>query len=348
MTAGASDGTYGRLAGLPLRVDGYRLERRAVEVSTGFERVTTTVVLEGDGAVGEGEDVAYDVEDHEAYPDDLPLAGSWTLDELSRRLDGLEFFRRPPERDTSRDYRRWAFESAALDLALRQGATSLGEVLGRPYRPVRFVVSTRADIDGWLEVDPGLEFKLDPTRDWTAETIADLAATGRVRALDFKGYYTGTVVETPPDPALYRAVAEAFPQAILEDPAWTEATARALAGHEERIAWDAPIHAAGDLDAMPVVGRWINVKPSRFGTGRRLFDALDAFAGRGLSAYGGGQFELGPGRPQIQALASLFYADAPNDVAPGGYNAGGPRPGLPTSPLEPAGEARGLGFPGAG
>ena len=32
--------------------------------------------------------------------------------------------------------------------------------------------------------------------------------------------------------------------------------------------------------------------------------------------YGGGQFELGHGREQIQRLASLFYADGPNDVAP--------------------------------
>jgi hypothetical protein len=49
--------------------------------------------------------------------------------------------------------------------------------------------------------------------------------------------------------------------------------------------------------------------------------------------YGGGQFELGVGRRQIQALASLFYADGPNDVAPSEYNAGGPRAGLPQSPL---------------
>ena len=57
--------------------------------------------------------------------------------------------------------------------------------------------------------------------------------------------------------------------------------------------------------------------------------------------YGGGQFELGPGRGQIQRLASLFYADGPNDVAPSEYNAAGPQPGLPTSPL-PAPEGIGL------
>ena len=45
--------------------------------------------------------------------------------------------------------------------------------------------------------------------------------------------------------------------------------------------------------------------------------------------YGGGQFELGPGRRQIQKLASVFYADGPNDVAPSEYNDGPAREGLP-------------------
>jgi hypothetical protein len=52
--------------------------------------------------------------------------------------------------------------------------------------------------------------------------------------------------------------------------------------------------------------------------------------------YGGGQFELGPGRGHIQTLASLFYADAPNDVAPSEYNEGMARAGLPQSPLSVA------------
>jgi hypothetical protein len=53
--------------------------------------------------------------------------------------------------------------------------------------------------------------------------------------------------------------------------------------------------------------------------------------------YGGGQFELGVGRRHIQVLASLFYPSGPNDVAPSEYNAGGPRAGLPRSPLPPPG-----------
>lgn len=337
---------YERLAGLPVEIEGYSLERRSVDVSSGFTRVTTTVVLAGGGETGRGEDVGYEAEDHDGYPEDLALSGTGTLDEVSARLDGLDLFPRPPTREADRDYRRWAFESAALDLALRQAGLSLGTALDLPYRPVRFVVSTRLEIEPWLEIDPELEFKLDPTPDWTPERMREAAASGRVRALDFKGYYTGTEVETPPDPALYRAVAETFPEAILEDPAWTEETRAALAGHEGRVAWDAPIHSVADLDRMPVAPRWLNVKPSRFGTLRRLCDTLDACTARGIACYGGGQFELGIGRSQIQALASLLYPDAPNDVAPTGYNDPVPRPGLPGSPLRPAAEQAGTGFLG--
>ena len=50
---------------------------------------------------------------------------------------------RAPERDVSRHYRRWAFESAALDLALRQAGTNLAAALGREPRPLNFVSSMR-------------------------------------------------------------------------------------------------------------------------------------------------------------------------------------------------------------
>jgi hypothetical protein len=45
--------------------------------------------------------------------------------------------------------------------------------------------------------------------------------------------------------------------------------------------------------------------------------------------------ELGVGRGQIELLAALFHADAPNDVAPSAYNEGDPPGGRPTSPLAP-------------
>src|ERR1019366_4224044 len=96
------------------------------------------------------------------------------------------------------------YESAALDLALRQADTSLHEALGREPRPVRFVVSLRLGEPPSLEplrerlnLYPGLRFKLDPTSSWDEELITELVATGAVDAVDFKGYYVGSIVDQP-------------------------------------------------------------------------------------------------------------------------------------------------------
>jgi hypothetical protein len=272
----------------------------------------------------------------------LPLAGSRTLVEQSSLLDGRELFAQPPAMAASHDYRRWAFESAALDLALRQAGLSLAQAVGRESRPVRFVVSTRAQIEEWLEIDPSLEFKLDPEPSWDEGLIERLASSGRVRVLDFKAYYTGTPVDVDPDPVRYRMLAERFPDTVIEDAALTGECREALEGALDRLSFDAPIHSLADIDALEVSPRWMNIKPSRFGTVERLVEAIEACEQRGIRMYGGGQFELGRGRRQIQALASVFYPDTPNDVAPAEYNLGGPRPGMPTSPL-PAFTAVGFG-----
>jgi len=330
-----------RLAQLPLTVDGYSTERLEQSVSSGFTRVTTTVVVRGDGHQGRGEDVTYTADDHDGFPHSLPLAGSDSMAELSQRLEGRDLFARPPGQEAARDYRRWAFESAALDLALRQSGSSLADALGRQPRPVRFVASTRSTIDGWLAADPTLEFKLDPDGSWDDELMRRLAATGRVRVLDLKAYYQGTVVDMEPDPVFYRAIAERFPDAVIEDAWLDEACLDALSDARGRLSFDAPVHSLADLDGLPIVPSWLNVKPSRFGTVERLLECIEACEARGITMYGGGQFELGIGRSQIQALASIFYPDAANDVAPREYNLGEARPGLPRSPL-PA--ATGVGF----
>jgi hypothetical protein len=187
-----------------------------------------------------------------------------------------------------------------------------------------------------LEVHPGTRFKLDPVPDWTPGLVAELAALRLVDTLDLKGQYKGTVVDNPPDPALYRLVAEGFPEAWIEDPALTDETEPVLEPHRDRITWDAPIHSVADIEGLPFPPRTINIKPSRFGSLRRLFDAYDYCAERGIAMYGGGQFELGVGRGQIQYLASLFHPETPNDVAPGGYNVAPLDPALPESPLAPA------------
>lgn len=335
---------YERIAGLPLVVEGHRLEIMRREVSSGFTRVTTVVTLFGEGQEGVGEDVTYDAETHEAVLTERAawdLTGRTTVHDFSASLETLLPVDRAP-------YPRWAFEGAALDLALRQAGLTLPVAFGRPFHPVRFVLSTRLDsppsvdlLRDWLAVQPGLEFKLDPRSSWGPEFFAALTTMGRVRVLDLKGAYQGTPVDQPFDPDLYRRVKEAALAApdgpvYIEDPAPTPGAWRVLAGAEDRLSWDAPIHSADDIRCLPFPPGAVNVKPSRFGSWQRLLEAIGYCRERGIHLYGGGQFELGPGRDQIQALASLFYADSANDVAPRVYHSGGPRPGLPSSPLRPA------------
>ena len=335
--------TYDRVRGLPLAIESYELERHELPISTEFTRVTTVVRFHGRGAEGVGEDVTYEPSLHDRPPR-LELAGDWeSLEAFSARLGALDLFAAEPPQGAYRDYRRWAYESAALDLALRQAGLSLAGALRREPKPVRYVVSTRLPepptvepLRRWLELYPGLRFKLDPTPSWDEPLVAELRALDAVDAVDLKGAYRGTVVDNPADPVLYRLVAEGFPNAWIEDPDLTDpAAAAVLEPHRDRITWDAPIHSVADVEALPFAPRMLNVKPSRFGSVRALLDAYDFCAAHGIGTYGGGQFELGPGRGQIQYLASLFSPEAPNDVAPGGFNSGRPQPRLPASPLEP-------------
>jgi L-alanine-DL-glutamate epimerase-like enolase superfamily enzyme len=334
------------LAELPLQIDAYALDPMQATVSSEFERQSTLIRLGGGGEEGFGEDVTYDGVDHDilqAAGPTLPLAGSFTLASFSERLGELSLFPEPPQREVSERYRTWAYESAALDLALRQANTTLHAALGLETRPVRFVVSMRLGeppslepVRRRLELYPGLRFKLDPTSSWDEQLIAELVETDAVDSVDFKGFYSGTVVDQPADPLLYGRVAEAFPEAWIEDPALTPETDAVLAPYRERFSWDAPIHSIEDIVALPYPPRMVNIKPSRLGGLRNLLDAYDHCAAHGIGTYGGGQFELGVGRGQNQYLASLFHPDAPNDVAPTGFNLPSPAAGLPSSPLAPA------------
>ncbi|MGA8744641.1 MAG: hypothetical protein WB507_02105 [Solirubrobacterales bacterium] len=201
-----------------------------------------------------------------------------------------------------------------------------------------------------LAVHPNLRFKLDPVNDWDEELIAALARTGAVDSLDLKGFYKGTPVDVETDPELYAKLIRAFPDAWLEDPDVNEETKPLLDPVAGRITWDAPIHSVADIEAMPWVPRMVNIKPSRFGPIANLFAAYDYCSERGIGAYGGGQTELGPGRGQIQYLASIFHPDTPNDVAPSAYNdpEQATRPGLPDSPLAPRPAATGFRWEGYG
>ena len=345
--------TWDLLAELPVEVEGYELEAHEA-VFGEFVRKTTVIRLRGAGEEGAGEDVTYAAEDQEALQRAgagllAPLVGAWTLASFAERLRSLDLFGAPTERPEFRLYRNWALDSAALDLALRQSGTTLHAALGRECEPLRFVASLRLGeppslqpLQRRLEIAPGLRFKLDPTPSRDDELIAALVALSAVDSVDLKGQYEGTIVDNPADPELYRRVVEAFGEAWIEDPKLTPQTEEVLRAHRARVTWDAPIHSVADIEALPWPPRTINIKPSRLGGLQSLLDVYDHCAANGIGCYGGGQSELSVGRGQIQYLASLFHADAPNDVAPAGYNLPEPPDDLPASPLAPTPSA--LGF----
>ncbi|MDZ7701047.1 MAG: hypothetical protein U5J98_02690 [Halobacteriales archaeon] len=358
--------TYARVAELPVTVESWSTTVHERETKSGGGRTTTTFEFEGAGHVGRGEDVIYEAALHEelaAEPPELGLEGEGHLVGASATLDGVDLFPAgAPERAAYEDYRRWAVESALLDLALKQAGTDLAGVLDRTAEPVRFVVSTglgdpaaAEPVTRWLDVDPDLAFKIDVTRPLAGDVLETLVETDAVKAVDLKAQYgeapeaddeepPSWIGDPDPAPEFYESVLEAFPDAVVEDAAVTDATRPVLEPEQARLAWDAPVHSVDDFRALPLDVGHANVKPSRFGTLERLFDFLDFAADRGLTLYGGGQYELSVGRGQLHELASLFYPDGPNDVAPRAYNDPEPREGLPSSPLPVPARSAGFGW----
>lgn len=345
-----------RLAELPLVIEACEYDRLHAVLTDDFDRITTHVRLVGAGADGLGEDVSIFREDgtslHETRPA-LGLEGEWTLAGFCDHLATLELWPAPPEWEMAGHLRAWTFESAALDLALRQAGRPLHDVLGLEPQPVRFVNSLGLGEEPSIEPlrrrlarAPGVRFKLDAQATWAPALVDEVAATGAVDTIDFKGQY-GMEVEDPEAlGALYDRVLAAFPDAYLEDPHDLPGIAPRFRDHLERVSYDAPIGSAADIGATPLAGRVVNVKPSRIGSLRALFEVYARCAREGRPMYGGGMGELGVGRGQIELLAALFHADAPNDVAPSAYNEDDPAGDLPASPLAPRPEA--IGFRWAG
>lgn len=345
-----------RLAELPLVIEACEYDRLHAVLTDDFDRITTHVRLIGAGADGLGEDVSIFREDgtslHETRPA-LGLEGEWTLAGFCDHLATLELWPAPPEWEMAGHLRAWTFESAALDLALRQAGRPLHDVLGLEPQPVRFVNSLGLGEEPSIEPlrqrlarAPGVRFKLDAQAAWSPALVDEVAATGAVDTIDFKGQY-GMEVEDPQAlGALYDRVLAAFPDAYLEDPHDLPGIAPRFRDHLERVSYDAPIGSAADIGATPLAGRVVNVKPSRIGSLRALFEVYARCAREGRPMYGGGMGELGVGRGQIELLAALFHADAPNDVAPSAYNEDDPAGDLPASPLAPRPEA--IGFRWAG
>ena len=345
---------YEALADLPIVITNCELRRLEGETTSDFTRVSTEIHLSGKGHTGVGEDVTYETSHHESLQETgaPPMEGEYDLDTFSEIVGDLDLFPDDePEREDFRHYRRWGFESAALDLALKQADETLASALGGSYEPVRFVISTRLGeppttdrVESLLADDPSREFKLDPTVEWDDDLVRTLAETDAVRITDLKGHYEGTDVDSPADPDLYRRILEGFPEAIVEDPAVTDETEPILDGEWDRLSWDAPFHDVTDLEDLPETG-CLNLKPSRFGSVESLLEAIEHAEREDKDVYFGGQFELGAGREHLHSLASLVCPDAPNDVAPRGYNDPTYDGPLPASPLEPPASPTGMAWP---
>ncbi|HWI73606.1 MAG TPA: hypothetical protein VNT55_16735 [Baekduia sp.] len=338
---------WSRVADLNLTIAEHRWETVR---PPGEEEPGRSILHLGDGTTeGLGEEVGGTMMDEDgsflALAPSLPLAGSWTLASFSDHVAGLDLWPDPPEWDMARRLRRWAFESAALDLALAQNGRSLAQALGRSPAPVRFVNSlglgdppSLQTLGRRLERYPALRFKLDAQPSWSASLIAQVAATGAVDVIDFKGRYGLEVEDEAALLAMYREVVARFPDAILEDPHDLPEVTELLEPHAARVSFDAPIATAADITTTIV-----NVKPSRIGSVRALLDIYDHCEQAGVRMYGGGMGEREVARGQIELLASLFHPDSTNDVAPSPYNqADLPTAELPQSPLVPGAPAPGF------
>lgn len=348
---------YDRISGLGLTIDSVRFELNEREVAEDFTRYTTTITMEGDGCVGRGEDVVY-VEDHQRRLQDigpeLGLEGEYDgFDAFSQHVADIDLFAgRAPDREDFRHYRRWGIESAALDLALLQEGTSLAGAMDRTYMPLRFLVSPKLGdppstdrMEAILERHPDMEFKVDADADWDADFIQQLRDLDAVRIIDLKGLYPDDEdVTQPADPELYDRLTGSFPHALLEDPCLTAQTRPVFKDRWHRVSWDVPVESLRDVLTCEHQPRFMNIKPSRFGSVRSLLDTIEHCLGEDIQLYGGGQFELGVGRQHIHAIASLFYPDGPNDTAPNSFNRTTLPPDTPGGPLRPPEDPQGLGW----
>lgn len=336
---------YDKLSSLEVKIEKFETETKEKQVSENFTRKTTIIKFSGQEETGKGEDVIYEPEKH-IYPE-LDLEGSYTFQEFSSKLDELDLFHDVEHSKTDYNYRRWAVESAALDLALKQNDLSLAEAFEMEYQPLRFVVSPSMNspnmekLEKLIDFNPEIEFKLDASEEWTQVFVEELAEMDRVRVVDLKGLYDKENVKMNSNPEVYRMIAENL-DAYIEDPKLNKETEVVLEEYRERITWDYPITGVESIEELPFQPEVLNIKPSRFGTVKSMLETIEYCRENSIEMYGGGQFELDIGREHIHAFASIFYPETPNDVAPRIYNQEKIPENPPKSPLKPGEKLKGL------
>lgn len=332
---------------LPVTIESSACEPLLPAGPTGIEDASTTQLrLHGRGEEGLGEQVGTPTTQAGLRALDLPLAGTWpTLAAFLAHLDTLELWPAgPPEYELERHWRRWTFESAALDLALRQAGTTLPEALGRAPRPVTFVNSfglgdppDAARVASRRAANPTVGFKLDVEPSWTQAIMDEIAAVPGVTVIDFKGRYDLDVPDEAALLAMYERAIATFTDVWFEDPHDDRPAVVDLLGPvRDRVSYDAPIVGVASLQETALTPSIVNVKPCRVGRLEELSRLYAHCEDRGIRMYNGGMGELGVGRGQAQLLAALFHPDAPNDIAPPAFNLLDVPAGVPSSPLDPA------------
>lgn len=292
------------LRALPIDLDRIEIDLTTTEVPSypGEPRPGSIVRLSGNGASGHGEHVGWTREAHESFrraaKDTIPT-GHTTIAEISNVC-----------RDRLPDpYDRAALEAAAIDLALRQAVLSIPTALAVAPAPTQYVVSFAASSDPLNEIQATLGTsellaKLDVDPEWPPGTLEALAASGRIAVLDWKRGGT---------PTQHEAAARILPEALLEDPG--PLPCDGISAIASRRSLDGPFTTAEALRDLPPPAA-ANIKPARMGGVLEALDGAAFCAAHGIPVYFGGMFELGPGRRQLLALASILAPEAPNDIAP--------------------------------
>jgi L-alanine-DL-glutamate epimerase-like enolase superfamily enzyme len=264
-------------------------------------RPTSVITLAGGGVAGRGEHVGWTAEAHATFRTTALPMSRGTVGEF---VAALRAAGAPP-------YDRAALEAAVIDLALRQRGVDLFDLVGAARAPVRYVESFARRPDAAAHARrlraaaPAIALKVDVDPAWDARVLEELAAVGGIAVLDFK---------TSGAAADHEHAHRCCPAALIEDPA--PAAGPWSASLRQRLAADASVTSAADIDRLPIRPAAVNLKPARMGGALETLAAAARCAALGVAVYMGGMFEVGPGRLQVQTLAALLCPDAPNDVAP--------------------------------
>ena len=348
-TAGSPLATFDAVADLPLEVESFALERleQAVSPRVHASHHRRAPARRRRGGRRRGR--------HVRAPEDHPGRGraparrGRTCSTRSRSWSvGSSCSRTSRRCGAYYDYRRWAFESAALDLALRQAGRSLADAVERKAGPVgsscRWASAIRrawARVRGWLE--PIQACSSSSTRGARDENlVAELAELGCVESSTSRVSTAARSVDQPPDPRLYRLLVEGFPEAFIEDPALTAETRDPGAASRPRhLGRDHPLgrgHRGAALPAPDDQHQAVAVRERCGGCSTRTTTARSRESGR--TAAASSSSALGAARSSTSPRSSI--PTRPTTSRPRDFNLPQPRPGLPTSPLEPALEPTGF------